>query len=105
MGSSGIKNELFLQAFSHFSYEISKKRFMVVDLQGVFLRKNASSCRYLLTDPVIHKQKKNKTKYQKWTFGRTDRGEKGMKAFFITHTCNEVCRLLGLEEAHKNVES
>jgi len=103
---SGIKNELFLQAFSHFSYEISKKRFMVVDLQGVFLRKNASSCRYLLTDPVIHKhKKKNKTKYQKWTFGRTDRGEKGMKAFFITHTCNEVCRLLGLEEAHKYVES
>jgi len=96
---SAIKDEFFPQAFSHFSYVKSKKRFMVVDLQGVHMSKPDGTCSYELTDPVIHKHRKNnKTKFSQWTFGRTDRGEKGMDAFFHTHQCNEVCKLLGLEE-------
>jgi hypothetical protein len=72
---------------------------MVVDLQGVFEKYDDGTSRYVLTDPVIHKRKHGKQKQlTSWTFGRTDRGEKGMKAFFETHECNEVCRLLGLHE-------
>lgn len=29
-------------------------------------------------------------------YGRTDLGRKGMREFFRTHECNDVCRLLGL---------
>ena len=98
---SAIKNEYIPQAFSHFTYENSKKNFLVVDLQGILkINSDGSSC-YRLTDPVIHKQrKKKKKKLRQWSFGRTDRGEKGMEAFFHTHQCNDLCRLLGLEEHH-----
>ena len=60
------------QAFSHFSFEKSKRYFMVVDLQGV-LKTNADGTKcYELTDPVIHKRrKKKKKKLQQYTFGRT----------------------------------
>ena len=66
---------------------------MVVDLQGVFhINYNKTWC-YTLTDPVIHKKGSN---ISKWNFGRADRGVKGMNAFFQTHKCSEVCKLLGL---------
>lgn len=97
-----VKDAYFPQAFSHFTYEKSKRHFMVVDLQGVFtIRADGTRC-YELTDPVIHKhRKKSKQKYRTWTFGRTDRGEKGMKAFFKSHKCTEVCKLLGLTEIYR----
>jgi hypothetical protein len=91
----------FPQAFSHFTYKKSKRELMVVDLQGVFQENKNGSTEYVLTDPVIHKRKhatnKRSKKLETWTFGRTDRGEKGIKAFFETHECSEVCRLLGLK--------
>ena len=95
---AAIKNEHVPQAFSHFSYENSKKHFMVVDLQGVLKQNKNGSSVYQLTDPVIHKRRRKKSqKFLNWSFGRTDRGQKGMKAFFHTHECNDLCRLLGLE--------
>jgi hypothetical protein len=92
----------FPQAFSHYSYVKSKHKLLVVDLQGVFKVESDGTQQYMLTDPVIHKRRgKQKNKQRKqlesWTFGRTDRGEKGMNAFFDTHICSGVCRLLGLE--------
>jgi hypothetical protein len=71
-----LKDEDFPHAFSHFSYEMSKGRLMVVDLQGVFTVRPNGTRVYELTDPVIHK-KKSKRRFRKWTFGRTDRGQKG----------------------------
>jgi hypothetical protein len=71
---------------------------MVVDLQGVLSMKRGRKC-FQLTDPVIHKRRtKKKEKLKKFTFGRTDRGDKGMRAFFDSHRCTELCRLLGLNE-------
>lgn len=94
---ANVKASHFPQAFSHYTYEKSKKKLMVVDLQGVFEAQADGTCQYVLTDPMIHKRKLGKQKQlSQWTFGRTDRGEKGMKAFFETHECNEVCRRLGL---------
>ena len=71
-----VKDEHFPQAFSHFTYEHSKRHFMVVDLQGVFtINADGSRC-YELTDPCIHKhRKKNKQKFSNLTFGRTVRLE------------------------------
>ena len=94
-----LQDAYFPQAFSHFSYEKSKHMFMVVDLQGVFtINADGTKC-YNLTDPVVHKNRKKKQQITKhWSFGRTDRGEKGMKAFFETHHCTDACRILGLTE-------
>jgi len=92
-----VKDLYFPQAFSHFTYVKSKKNFMVVDLQGVFTDDvTDGTCCYELTDPVIHHR--HGKRFRKWSFGRTDRGRKGIKAFLRTHQCTDVCRLLGLPE-------
>ena len=98
---SHLQPELFPQAFSHFSYQMSKKNLIVVDLQGVLEKKLNGELVYKLTDPAIHqRKKKKKNRFRTWKFGRTDRGNKGIKAFFKSHKCNDVCRVLGLEEEH-----
>jgi hypothetical protein len=53
---------------------------------------------YVLTDPVIHSKKKK----AKGMYGSTDRGPSGMNKFFVSHSCNALCRLLGLEQAGDN---
>lgn len=75
-----VRPSHFPQAFSHYTYVKSKHKLMVVDLQGVFETNADGTCRYVLTDPVIHKRKRGRQKQLvQWTFGRTDRGEKVRK--------------------------
>eukprot|EP00282_Hemiselmis_andersenii_P035154 CAMPEP_0169443004 /NCGR_PEP_ID=MMETSP1042-20121227/9126_1 /TAXON_ID=464988 /ORGANISM="Hemiselmis andersenii, Strain CCMP1180" /LENGTH=724 /DNA_ID=CAMNT_0009554207 /DNA_START=221 /DNA_END=2396 /DNA_ORIENTATION=+ len=80
------------QAFSHFSYEHSKKKMLVCDLQGV-LDSTQQPHLFELTDPVIHYASQSGRAN---VYGRTDKGKKGMNAFFRTHKCNGVCELLKL---------
>lgn len=82
---SNIKKENIPQTFSHFTYQKSDKRLMVVDLQGVLYEdKTDGNNVYKLTDPVIHMQQvKNKRKFRHWSFGRTDRGKKGKVLYLI----------------------
>jgi hypothetical protein len=70
----------FMTAFSHFSHEFTKGKFMVTDLQG---------CNNLLTDPVIHSSRLMFP-------AQADLGIKGMVAFFRHHECNDFCRKLSL---------
>ena len=56
----------------------------VVDLQGI-----KSGDVFRLTDPVIHC--KDVTR-----FGKTNLAENGMKRFFKTHSCNEICAAMDL---------
>jgi len=101
----GIKAESFPQAFSHFTFEKSRKSFIVVDLQGVLETKPNGRRVYRLTDPAIHqKNRKSQSNRRNWNFGRTDRGYKGIRAFFHSHRCNEVCRLLGLEDQGDRID-
>ena len=94
-----LDDKYFPQAFSHFSYEKSNRKFMVVDLQGVFTLNSDGTKSYDLTDPVIHTHRQqNEEKNPVWKFGRTDRGTKGINAFFESHVCTDVCRLLGLQK-------
>lgn len=88
----GISADDVPQAFTHFTHEFTKGKKMVCDLQGV-LDKHVSPPLFRLTDPCIHYQS---TRKRRGVFGRTDRGAKGMTDFFKSHTCNNVCRLLGL---------
>ncbi|EFA77644.1 protein serine/threonine kinase [Heterostelium album PN500] len=76
-------NEI-IQTFSHWTYQASKGKAMVVDIQGVKIDKG-----YLLTDPAIHCINVRR-------FGATNLGKPGMIKFFDTHKCNKHCRELKL---------
>lgn len=76
------------QAFSHFSWQITKGYLMIVDLQGVG---------GILTDPQIHCM--DLTKY-----GEGNLGYIGIIKFFITHQCNDVCKKLGLVHPKDYIE-
>jgi hypothetical protein len=77
------------QAFSHFTYIFSKRKYLVCDLQGV-LSTETNEPFFELTDPVIH--------YSEMTdrrdYGRTDRGQQGIEDFFRSHKCSYLCHML-----------
>ena len=90
------KAECYVQAFSHFSYRYSRRKMLVCDLQGVlsnYPNDNDRAGIFELTDPVIHYRSESG---RSQVYGRTDLGKRGIQAFFSTHQCNDVCRLLGL---------
>lgn len=71
------------QAFSHFTFERSRGRFLVSDLQGVG---------NILTDPVIHTLDPERFKLVD-----PNLGEEGFKFFFASHKCNDICKKLELK--------
>ena len=77
-----------LQAFSHYSWAKSKKKLVICDLQGV-----VQGNKIFLTDPAIHcidyMALQPKT-------GGSNLGHPGIKKFFFTHKCNEVCQKMEL---------
>ena len=76
------------QAFSHFTYRYTHRRFLVCDLQGVL---SDSPPMFELTDPVIHFRSRHR---RRGKFGRTDHGMDGIVDFFRTHECGPLCRML-----------
>jgi hypothetical protein len=81
-----IPNDRFnqaAQAFSHFTFERSRGRFLVSDLQGVG---------GVLTDPAIHTLDPERFK-----LADTNLNQEGFKFFFATHVCNGICVKLGLK--------
>ena len=81
-----------LQAFSHFTHHITKRKMLVCDLQGV-LDTASNPPVFELTDPVIHNVSKQGHRN---VYGRTDRGPKGISEFFKSHSCNDICKRLSL---------
>ncbi|KAM0259870.1 hypothetical protein ACHAQJ_003115 [Trichoderma viride] len=71
------------QTFSHFTFERSRGRFLVSDLQGVG---------HVLTDPGIHTLDP-----ERFRLVETNLGEAGFKFFFSTHQCNSICHKLKLK--------
>lgn len=79
------------QAFSHFTFERSRGRFLVCDLQGVG---------GLLTDPAVHTRDPDR-----FVLSETNLGEDGFKLFFAMHECNAICRDLGLKSNGSTLEA
>lgn len=77
-----------VHAFSHWTYEHTKRHLVVVDLQGV----KVSSERFHFTDPAVH------TARTDFLPGATNLHTDGIAFFFMTHTCNDVCKELGLDK-------
>ena len=75
-----------MQSFSHFTYVHSEGSILICDLEGV-----KSTRGFQLSDPAIHNRRQPKK------YGNTDKGFLGMKQFFKSHTCNSICREMGLE--------
>lgn len=73
-----------IQALSHFSFQHTRGKYLLVDLQGI----KTNSNQYLLTDPAFHSKLSN--------CGETDLGYRGIESFFKTHECSESCRALKL---------
>lgn len=77
-----------LTALTHWTWEKTGHRYMLCDLQGVPVNGG-----YLLTDPIVHSY----DHVFKNTGG--DLGAYGMALVMCNHTCNDICRLLGLQDA------
>lgn len=68
-----------MQALSQFTYHVSKRRYVLCDLQGGVYSKAV-----VLTDTAILSHTGE--------FGATDFGPKGISSFFSQHCCNKYCR-------------
>eukprot|EP00667_Euglena_gracilis_P003632 EG_transcript_3643 len=77
------------QAFAHFTWCHSQGTLLVVDVQGTIDHLGVD--RY--TDPQLHSGVPDRM-----IFGKADLRLEGIRKFFETHECNEVCRRLGLPE-------
>lgn len=93
-GEVAFTDDEIPQAFSHFTYRFTKRRLLVCDLQGVLTTTADGSDhrrQFEFTDPVVHY--KSRTGRSN-VFGRTDLGQRGMRAFLKTHVCGHLCRSL-----------
>ncbi|CAE7300382.1 Eef2k, partial [Symbiodinium necroappetens] len=93
------KHSAVAQAFSHFTFERSGHRLMVVDLQGVCEERN-SELVFRLTDPQVHSSRKWKRQSESFPerFGKGDFGEDGFSAFFQNYVYNKLSKDLGLRD-------
>lgn len=69
-------------AFSHFTYQASGQKLMILDVQGVG---------ETYTDPAVVSTCQGK-------FGYTDTGKAGIREFFQEHKCSHICELVLAKE-------
>jgi hypothetical protein len=81
--------EPILLAFIHWTWHVTDGYMMVCDIQGIETKKDEIT-EFVLTDPCLHC--KDVTRYQ-----TTNTGTEGMKMFFATHQCNDICKMLKLK--------
>merc|ERR1712070_208163 len=75
-----------MEAFAHFTYDVTGGYLMITDLQGV----KEDGENYILSDPAIH--------CKDMRFGFTNLLTRGFDMFFQTHKCNRICQTLSLRQ-------
>merc|ERR1711964_723301 len=84
------------EAFSHYSYHVTEGFLLVCNLQGYRGPPPGQyGDKWNFTDPAIH------SKTHRYGVELNDFGILGMIRFFESHTCNGICRRLGLEDSRK----
>nr|KAI8762639.1 alpha-protein kinase vwkA-like [Biomphalaria glabrata] len=68
-----------LEAFVHFSYDLSNGKLVICGLEGV-----QDEDGYFLKTPTIHSEAKE--------FGNKDQGMNGIQEIFRRHKCNDLCK-------------
>ncbi|KAI6231699.1 Efk-1 [Aphelenchoides besseyi] len=81
----------FVVCFSHWCYEVTGGKLMVVDLQGTLKSNPSGRPTILLTDPAIHSEDRTR-------FGAMNLSRLGMMFFLENHKCNRFCKGLNLHE-------
>ena len=79
------------QAFSHFTWEASRHQLLICDIQGVA---------DMYTDPQIHSLNPQTDGY-----GLGNLGIQGIDRFLGSHTCNHICRFLGLPARQSKLDA
>lgn len=79
------------QALSHYTYEKTRRRYLMLDVQG-FKSMEGGKAVYTLTDPYMQSSPK---RVEERT-GMGDLRDKSIQQFFQEHDCSDVCRRLGL---------
>lgn len=85
-GESEKMDGLTAQAFSHFTYAVSREEILICDIQGVG---------GMYTDPQIHTVSGK-------GFGAGNLGQTGIRAFLLRHQCNEICAQFGFPAIKAN---
>ncbi|KAF9043449.1 kinase-like domain-containing protein [Panaeolus papilionaceus] len=99
-GSHTDLDGMTCDAFAHFSLHDSDGSVVFVDIQGIsrsplFAGGNTASGRptVFLFDLMAHSREQS--------MGLGDQGTEGIQKFCAQHTCNQICRALGLEETDR----
>ncbi|XP_051278694.1 transient receptor potential cation channel subfamily M member 6 isoform X2 [Dicentrarchus labrax] len=81
--------EEMLLAFSHWTYEYSRRELLVLDIQGVG---------EALTDPTVIMADDQSGSRGEMLFGPDNLGDVAIKGFLQKHSCGACCRRLGLTD-------
>uniref|UniRef100_A0A3Q4HM51 non-specific serine/threonine protein kinase n=1 Tax=Neolamprologus brichardi TaxID=32507 RepID=A0A3Q4HM51_NEOBR len=80
--------EEMLLAFSHWTYEYSRRELLVLDIQGVGEE---------LTDPTVIMAEDQSVSRGEMLFGPDNLGDAGINGFLQKHSCSAWCHRLGLK--------
>ncbi|KAK7933882.1 hypothetical protein WMY93_004778 [Mugilogobius chulae] len=88
----GLLEEMLL-AFSHWTYEYSRREMLVLDIQGVGEQ---------LTDPTVIMADNHSAGRDEMLFGADNLGETAISGFLHKHSCNSCCRRLSLTDLRRH---
>ncbi|XP_069034204.1 transient receptor potential cation channel subfamily M member 6 isoform X1 [Embiotoca jacksoni] len=88
--------EEMLLAFSHWTYEYSRRELLVLDIQGVGEE---------LTDPTVIMADNQSGNRGEMLFGPDNLGDAAINGFLQKHSCSVCCRRLGLKDLRKRPDS
>ncbi|XP_026042278.1 transient receptor potential cation channel subfamily M member 6 isoform X2 [Astatotilapia calliptera] len=88
--------EEMLLAFSHWTYEYSRRELLVLDIQGVGEE---------LTDPTVIMAEDQSVSRGEMLFGPDNLGDAGINGFLQKHSCSAWCHRLGLKDLRNHPDS
>ncbi len=80
ISSKYATSRMILEAFSHFTYNFTKRKMLVTDLRTLAINQNE----IMLLEPIIYSVDSSR-------FSSTNLNERGFKLFNDEHMCNIIC--------------